>query len=122
VPDATRLERLLGTVLRVGILTAGCVLVLSGGWYLFKHGTEPVPARETFTPDLESAGPWAILQRAARLESRGWIALGLLLVLGTPLARVFVSVCAFARRRDWIFLGLTLAVLAVLLSSLFLGV
>lgn len=49
------------------------------------------------------------------------IALGLLVLLATPLARVALSVVTFARERDWLYTGITLAVLAILLISFLLG-
>ena len=45
------------------------------------------------------------------------IQLGLLALLGTPVARVAFSVVAFALQRDWLYVGVTLWVLAVLLWS-----
>ena len=39
----------------------------------------------------------------------------------TPVARVLFSVVAFYRQRDWVYVGITLFVLAILLYSLFSG-
>jgi uncharacterized membrane protein len=49
------------------------------------------------------------------------IMLGLLLLVATPVARVVFSVAGFLRERDFLYVVLTLIVLAVLLSSLFFG-
>ena len=43
---------------------------------------------------------------------------GLLLLVGTPLVRVAVSSIVYARRRDWMFVVLTLVVLAELVASI----
>jgi len=46
--------------------------------------------------------------------------LGLLVLVATPVVRVAVSVVGFARERDALYVAITLAVLAILLASLFL--
>lgn len=43
--------------------------------------------------------------------------MGLLLLLATPVARVVTSVVEYALGREWMFVGLTLVVLAELLAS-----
>lgn len=43
---------------------------------------------------------------------------GLLILMATPVARVFASVLGYASERDWTFFGLTLVVLATLAGSL----
>lgn len=51
-------------------------------------------------------------------RGRALIQLGLLLLIATPVSRVAFSVFAFERQRDWTYVGITLAVLAVLVYSL----
>jgi uncharacterized membrane protein len=46
------------------------------------------------------------------------LTLGVLLLIGTPVARVVVSSIAYARRRDWTFTLLTLIVLSELIASI----
>jgi hypothetical protein len=57
--------------------------------------------------------------RRHRLGGRGLTQFGLLLLIATPVARVAFSVAGFFRERDYVYVGLTLVVLAVLLHSLF---
>jgi uncharacterized membrane protein len=42
---------------------------------------------------------------------------GLVVLMGTPMVRVFVSVLEYARQRDWTFVTLTLIVLTLLAAS-----
>ncbi len=55
------------------------------------------------------------------LHGQAIIALGLALLILTPIARVAASVVGFALERDRLFALITAAVLAVLVVSLFLG-
>ena len=57
----------------------------------------------------------------AALEPGGFFDLGLLVLLATPAARVIALLVAFARRRLWVFSGVSLVVLIVLALSAFLG-
>jgi uncharacterized membrane protein len=51
-------------------------------------------------------------------DDRAVIAVGLLALIATPIARVALSIAAFARWRDYLYVGLTTFVLALLLYSL----
>jgi uncharacterized membrane protein len=42
-----------------------------------------------------------------------------MLLMATPAARVVLSAVSYARRRDWVFVALTLIVLLQLLASVF---
>ncbi len=53
------------------------------------------------------------------LNPQSVIALGLLLLIATPIMRVAVSIVAFAVERDWRFVVLTALVLGILLFSVF---
>jgi uncharacterized membrane protein len=44
---------------------------------------------------------------------------GLIALLGTPIMRVIVSLAEYVRLRDWVFAGLTVAVLAELALTVF---
>jgi uncharacterized membrane protein len=62
-----------------------------------------------------------ILDEAGQLSGRGLIQLGLLLLVATPIARVVFSVIGFARQRDWLYVAITIVVLAFLTYSLLAG-
>lgn len=87
---SVRLERLIGNVLRAGVIAsssclgAGLVLGFFGG---------------------------------AATISNVLLHTGILLLLMTPVARVVVSIVEYAQQRDWAFTALTLVVLAELMAS-----
>jgi uncharacterized membrane protein len=57
----------------------------------------------------------------AHLDGQTVIVAGLLLLICTPVARVAVSMVAFARQRDRLYFAITAAVLVLLLLSFALG-
>ena len=58
---------------------------------------------------------------ALSLNGTGFLALGLLLLIATPILRVVGSFFAFVYERDWRYAGITFAVLAILFVSLMSG-
>jgi uncharacterized membrane protein len=70
----------------------------------------------TVEPDFSQ-----VLARAIALRPSGFLALGLLVLLATPILRVIGSIFAFAYERDWRFVGITLVVLMVVIASILLG-
>lgn len=89
--SSTRLERMLGLVLKAGALTSTSLLAL--GLVLELAGVE--------------ASLSASLTRA-----------GLMVLMATPVVRVVVSVGEYAAEKDWLFFALTASVLVILLGSL----
>jgi uncharacterized membrane protein len=113
-----RLDRAIGVVLRVGVIAAASVVLGGGVWYLARSGTM-VPNYRAFHGEPQSlssvAGVW---KGVAGMQPRTVIQLGLLLLIATPIARVGLSVFAFAAQRDRTYVAITLIVLAVLICSL----
>lgn len=113
-----RVEVIIGNLLRAGVLLAAAVVLVGGGIFLVRHGSA-APHYAVFQGEpTDLRTPSGVLAEAARLQGRGIIQLGLLLLLATPLARVAFSVFAFAMERDRLYVIVTLIVLAVLVFSL----
>lgn len=113
-----KVETIMGNLLRAGVLLSAFIVFLGGLIYLARHGTA-IPSYQVFRgepADLRTLN--GIVGDAFSLSGRGIIQLGLLLLIATPIARVMFSVYAFARQRDWIYVGFTLVVLALLTYSL----
>jgi uncharacterized membrane protein len=114
-----RLEGLLGTVLRWGVVSAAAVVGIGAVVFLVRHGSER-PQYHLFRgepSDLRTVS--GILGDALAGRGRGLIQLGLLLLVATPVTRVVLSVGVFALQGDRRYVVITLTVLAVLLYSLF---
>lgn len=117
--DESGTELLLGKFLRAGVLLAGGIVASGGLAYLARHGME-LPHYSAFKgepSDLRNLS--GILHGATTFHSRAAMQAGLVLLIGTPIARVALSVVAFARERDYTYVLLTLLVLALLAYSLF---
>ena len=113
-----RVETIIANLLRAGVVLAAGIVAFGAVIFLLRHGRE-IPHYGLFVGEPEELRTVSgILRRAASFHGRNIIQLGLLLLIATPVARVAFSVVAFALERDRLYVGITLAVLAVLLFSL----
>jgi uncharacterized membrane protein len=118
---AGRLERVLGVLLRTGVLLSALVVAIGAVLFLLHHGMQH-PHFSLFQgqpPELRSVG--AIAAAAWKLDALAVIQFGLLLLIATPIARVVFSLVGFWVERDWMYVAVTAVVLALLLFGLFGG-
>jgi uncharacterized membrane protein len=112
------LERIIGQLLRFGVLLSSLVVLAGGTVYLIRHGHE-LPAYGSFKgePDKmkEPAPMWRAILHG---EGRPLIAFGLLLLILTPIARIVFSVAGYLMEKDYLYVSITLFVLAVILWNL----
>jgi|SRR5579872_852959 len=114
-------EEIIGNLLRGGVFLSAAVVLVGGILYLLHYGADP-PHHTIFRgePSELRTIPGTV-KDALAVRSRGIIQLGILLLIATPVARVAFSIYAFARERDWLYVGVTLVVFAVLMYSLISG-
>ena len=113
-----RLHSMVSFVLRLGVNLAAAIVIVGAVVFLYRHGHE-LPQYAVFRgepTDLRTIG--GILHDAAAFSGRGLIQLGLLVLVATPVARVALSLVAFAVQRDRTYVAVTLVVLVLLLLSL----
>jgi uncharacterized membrane protein len=114
-----RIEIIIGSLLRAGVILSAAVVLFGGIVYLTRHGRE-IPNYTTFHGEPETLKrPTEIFHDTLQMNARAIIQLGLLLLIATPVARVIFSAVAFAIERDYLYVVITLIVLAVLVYSLF---
>jgi uncharacterized membrane protein len=106
-----RLNVTISRVLAVGLAAAMFLLVVGVILTLVRQGT--VIPRKTSIHGIPGA--------LRAFEPGGFFELGLLVLLATPAARVVALCVAYLRRRQWLFSGISLFVLAILILSGYLG-
>lgn len=116
--DDRRLETQIGTLLRVGVLTAAAVVTAGGVFYLVQHHAEPVHFSTFHEESSDLRTMTGIGRSALHLRSVGLIQIGVLLLIATPVARVVFAVAGFALERDRLYVVVSLIVLAILVFSL----
>lgn len=111
-------EIIISNVLRGGVLLSAGIILVGVVAFYWPRPAAPGGGQSagTFPHTLAAVG-----QGLAHGQPVAIIALGLLLLLATPVARVAVSIVAFALERDWLYVAITTVVLIILLVSFFLG-
>ncbi|HEX6966690.1 MAG TPA: DUF1634 domain-containing protein [Gemmatimonadaceae bacterium] len=115
------LEQLVGNLLRYGVLIAAAVVLFGGVLYLAHYGGGH-PSYHVFAGEPASLRSLHdIFFGALALNSHSVIQLGLILLIATPVARVALSLLAFAAQKDKMYVVVTAIVLGLLVYSLFFG-
>lgn len=116
-----RMELIVSTILRTGVFLSGSVVLAGAALYLVRHWNEAVSYRQFYAQSEQDRLIGSIIRGVAHGRARSIIQFGILLLIGTPIARVAFSLLAFALERDRIYVFITSVVFAVLLFSLIAG-
>ncbi len=111
------MDRIISFVLRGGVLLSAGLLILGALLYFARVLWGGAPANPLSFP--HSLGD--VFAGLGHGDPLAILALGLIVLLLTPVARVAISIFAFARERDWLYVGITTLVLLILLVSFLLG-
>lgn len=98
-------------VLTVGLAISTSLILIGLVLDLARHRQVP-----TDVPSF-----WDVFRRTAELRPSGFLTLGLLVLVATPILRVIGSTLAFAYERDWRYVLVTSVVLVVVILSIVLG-
>lgn len=116
--EERKIEITLGNLLRVGVITAAVIVLAGGIIYLARYGFQ-LPHYSVFNgepPNVKSL--IAVLKGVIELKSLSIIQLGILVLIATPVLRVFFSFVAFIYEKDLMYTFFTFIVLTVLIFSL----
>jgi uncharacterized membrane protein len=116
-----RMETMMGTLLRFGVVLASTVVLAGGVFYLQDHRGERVNYRNFVAHPLVLRHPAELAAGLSRGEADAIIQLGILLLIATPIARVVFAVVGFAIERDRLYVAIGVTVLAVLLYGMLRG-
>jgi uncharacterized membrane protein len=117
--QARRVERAVSLVLRTGVGLSAAVILLGLGLLVAKgifSNNVRIDAAIPYPRDLA-----ALASGLLALDPASVIMLGLVALIATPIARVAVSILAFALERDWRYVAITAIVLAILVAGLVMG-
>jgi uncharacterized membrane protein len=120
-----KVELVISSILRVGVMLSAS-LILAG--MVLSFAAHPQYARRASSlRGLTGAGATfphsftAVIQGTARLDGPAVVALGLLVLVATPVVRVAASVVGFVYERDRPFVAITMTVLLLLIASFVVG-
>jgi uncharacterized membrane protein len=120
--DPDSMNKILGVVLRFGVLLSGLIIAVGTALFISTHSLDDTATYLAYNPKVIPHGSFpvslaSIASGLASFDPYSIIQVGFLVLLATPVARVALSLLLFAAERDRLFVYLTGAVLAVLLFS-----
>ena len=113
-----RVEQWIAALLRAGVALAAVIVLIGGVAHLSQSGHRTTEYHEFHGEPPQYTSVPAIFLAAAHWDWLAVIQLGLLVLIATPVARVAFSIVAFGMERDWVYVGITVVVLGILLYSL----
>lgn len=114
-----QMRNFFGTLLGIGVLASAFIVVVGAILYFMQHSGETIDFKVFNSEPDRLRQVHTILMEAFQLRSRAVIQFGLLLLIATPVARVFFSLIGFIIERDKIYIVITTTVLIILCLSLF---
>lgn len=112
--EMAKIELVIGKILRIGVLVSATILIIGLLLSLLHGGTgySEYQFPTTFT---------AIFQGIGELKAGAIIMLGLFCLILTPVLRVVVSIYAFAKEQDYLYVWITVLVLVILMIGMAIG-
>jgi uncharacterized membrane protein len=114
-----KVERIIGVLLQTGVLLSILVALIGMTLYLGRAGRQVADFQVFRGEPVDLRGAPAIVAAALAGRREAIIQLGVVILIATPIARVLLSLVAFALQRDRTYVVVTLIVLVVLLAGLF---
>ena len=105
--ESRQLEARIATVLRAGVLSAAVLLTVSMPWIVFQdrsHRTHHLSVGEA-------------LRRLPEPDPRALAAVGVVILVATPILQLLTSAFLFWRKHDRLYLALTLSVCVIIAAG-----
>ncbi|MCD1024228.1 DUF1634 domain-containing protein [Enterococcus sp. SMC-9] len=107
-------EFAIGKILRIGVIVSAAIIFFGLVLLLAKGGTGYKINETPNTLTLILTGLWA-------LKPGAYIMAGIFCLILTPVLRVVVSIYAFLKEKDYLYVTITIIVLIILLIGIFTG-
>lgn len=120
-------ELYIGKLLRYGVVLSCIITTIGGLIYLYQHkgilpDYTPSPSDQPFAgTDGYLRELTTILPRILDFDGAAIIQLGVIVLIATPIIRVAFSAIAFLIEKDYMYVGITLIVLSIILLNMVFG-
>ncbi len=117
------MNALIGNTLRIGVFTACLIALIGGIWYLVASSDSTLPDYSVFHKgDISYTTFEGIFKSVLSFSAVGWVQLGVIVLMLTPVMRVMLSLVDFSIQRDWLYVVITGIVLFVIIMNSLVGV
>ncbi|HVI44463.1 MAG TPA: DUF1634 domain-containing protein [Chitinophaga sp.] len=112
------IQQLIGRQLRIGVISSSLIVFIGGVIYLLRHGHEVPHYTEFNGVRVGLDNLHGIVEGVMANKGMNIIQLGVVLLIATPIVRIAFSVIAFLIEKDYLYVVITLIVLAVIVFSM----
>jgi len=113
--EMLQVESVIGRILQVGVIFSAIVMAIGLGLFL-------ITGKSGYPGTMVPRQMGLILQGTWQLKPYAIMMLGVYCLILTPVLRVVVSIYAFYKERDHLYVAITILVLFILMGALFIGV
>ena len=117
----TDMQMLLGKVLRAGMIISTSIVFIGGIFYIYRHGHTIADYKDFKGVPAFIATAGGVVNGVVNLKGQAIIQLGIILLIFTPILRVMFSTIGFVLEKDYLYVGITLLVLAIIFMSMLSG-
>ncbi|RYE18729.1 MAG: DUF1634 domain-containing protein [Sphingobacteriales bacterium] len=114
------MQLIVSRILRTGVFTSVGIALIGGVIYLSRHGHETAD-HAIFKGTQAYQEPEYVLNSILALHGRAIIQAGILLLIITPIIRIIFSAISFFTEKDYLYTGITLLVLGIIIFSMLQG-
>ncbi|MEO6148702.1 MAG: DUF1634 domain-containing protein [Mucilaginibacter sp.] len=114
------IQLIISRILRTGVFASVGIALAGGIIYLWRHGNEVVNY-EVFKGAQGYQAPGYVFHNIVTIHGRAIIQAGILLLIATPVIRVIFSAVNFILEKDYLYTGITLLVLGIIIFSMLQG-
>ena len=112
------IQVVLGTLLRAGVIISMSI-VLIGGIIFLIHNKGVITDYKVFKPELSKFSSIAeIFKGVSTLHGDAIVQFGILMLIFTPIARIFFAIFSFFLERDYLYVIIGFIILAIITISL----
>ncbi|RYD91642.1 MAG: DUF1634 domain-containing protein [Sphingobacteriales bacterium] len=111
------MQLIIGRLLQTGVFASIGIVFVGGVIYLTRHGHE-LANYEVFKGVPGYIHPKYVFKSIFAMRGRAIIQLGIMLLIATPVIRVIFSAIGFVYEKDYLYIGITLLVLAIIIFSM----
>ncbi len=109
---------ILGTLLRAGVIISMSIVLFGGIIYLI-HNNGVIADYKVFKPELSKFSSIAsIFSGVLSFQGDAVVQFGILMLIFTPIARIFFAIFSFLLERDYLYVLIGLIILAIITISL----
>lgn len=112
----TDMQVVIGWVLRIGVIISVGIVFIGGILYLYRHtGVTPDYTKFNGVPNIVQLH--GIFNGILNFKGRAIIQAGIILLIATPIFRIIFSAIGFILEKDYLYVGISLLVLLIIILS-----